>query len=114
MPFGRPRVLQPDQSYCILHHEGFVSAYSHTTLMPLWSSFTIHKPVSLQHLFFIHCFQLEMDTNQPEHCLHFSLDLPPGSWICLQGPSPAVRSTDVSPGSCRNSRTSCLQWFQSV
>ncbi|XP_069024727.1 venom phosphodiesterase [Embiotoca jacksoni] len=43
-PFGRPRLLQPDQSYCVLHHEGFVSAYSHGALMPLWSSFTVDKP----------------------------------------------------------------------
>lgn len=44
--FGRPRMLQPDQSYCILYQEGFISAYSHKALMPLWSSFTIDKPVS--------------------------------------------------------------------
>lgn len=47
VPFGRPRMLQPDQSYCVLHHQGFISAYSRTMLMPLWSSFTIHKPVSI-------------------------------------------------------------------
>lgn len=46
LPFGRPVMLQPDQRYCVLHHQGFISAYSHTMLMPLWSSFTIHKPVS--------------------------------------------------------------------
>uniref|UniRef100_A0A3Q4I2I5 Ectonucleotide pyrophosphatase/phosphodiesterase family member 3-like n=1 Tax=Neolamprologus brichardi TaxID=32507 RepID=A0A3Q4I2I5_NEOBR len=42
--FGRPRMMQPDQSYCILYQEGFISAYSHEALMPLWSSFTIDKP----------------------------------------------------------------------
>lgn len=45
MLFGCPLMLQPDQMYCILHHEGFVSAYSHNIFMPLWSSFTIEKPV---------------------------------------------------------------------
>uniref|UniRef100_A0A3B3DH13 SMB domain-containing protein n=1 Tax=Oryzias melastigma TaxID=30732 RepID=A0A3B3DH13_ORYME len=40
MLFGRPQMLQSDQSYCILHQEGFVSAYSHKVLMPLWSTFT--------------------------------------------------------------------------
>uniref|UniRef100_A0A8C2WNV5 SMB domain-containing protein n=1 Tax=Cyclopterus lumpus TaxID=8103 RepID=A0A8C2WNV5_CYCLU len=45
MPFGRPRVLQPDQSYCVLHQEGFISGYSHAALMPLWSSFTVPKNV---------------------------------------------------------------------
>ncbi|MED6236678.1 hypothetical protein ATANTOWER_012666 [Ataeniobius toweri] len=45
MLFGRPQMLQPDQTYCILHQEGFISGYSHEVLMPLWSSFTIDKPV---------------------------------------------------------------------
>uniref|UniRef100_A0A671VD45 Venom phosphodiesterase 1-like n=1 Tax=Sparus aurata TaxID=8175 RepID=A0A671VD45_SPAAU len=44
--FGRPRVLQPDQAYCVLHQEGYITGYSHTALMPLWSSFTIDQPVS--------------------------------------------------------------------
>uniref|UniRef100_A0A3B4UIF2 Venom phosphodiesterase 1-like n=1 Tax=Seriola dumerili TaxID=41447 RepID=A0A3B4UIF2_SERDU len=39
--FGRPRMLQPDQSYCILYQEGFISGYSSKALMPLWSSFTM-------------------------------------------------------------------------
>lgn len=50
MPFGRPRMLQSDQSYCVLHQEGFVSAYGHKTLMPLWSSFTVEKPTNLDPL----------------------------------------------------------------
>ncbi|XP_067467965.1 venom phosphodiesterase 1 isoform X1 [Thunnus thynnus] len=50
MLFGRPQMLQPDQSYCILHQEGFVAAYSHKALMPLWSSFTINKPLNLDPL----------------------------------------------------------------
>uniref|UniRef100_A0A671VE76 Venom phosphodiesterase 1-like n=1 Tax=Sparus aurata TaxID=8175 RepID=A0A671VE76_SPAAU len=45
--FGRPRVLQPDQAYCVLHQEGYITGYSHTALMPLWSSFTIDQPVSV-------------------------------------------------------------------
>ncbi|XP_054461497.1 venom phosphodiesterase 1 [Anoplopoma fimbria] len=50
MLFGRPRMLQPDQSYCVLHQEGFIMAYSHEALMPLWSSFTIDKPMNLDPL----------------------------------------------------------------
>ncbi|KAF3834346.1 hypothetical protein F7725_025550 [Dissostichus mawsoni] len=46
-PEGRPRMLQPDKSYCVLPQEGFITAYSLTALMPLWSSFTIDKPVSV-------------------------------------------------------------------
>ncbi|XP_073319074.1 venom phosphodiesterase 1 [Pagrus major] len=50
MPFGRPRVLQPDQTYCVLHQEGYILGYSHTALMPLWSSFTIDRPTNLDPL----------------------------------------------------------------
>ncbi|XP_041867733.1 venom phosphodiesterase [Melanotaenia boesemani] len=50
MLFGRPQMLQPHQSYCILHQEGFVSSYSHKMLMPLWSSFTVDKPSDLNPL----------------------------------------------------------------
>ncbi|XP_074542389.1 venom phosphodiesterase CdcPDE isoform X1 [Halichoeres trimaculatus] len=50
LPFGRPRTLQPEQSYCVLHHQGFVSTYSHQTLSPLWSSFTVDKPTDLDPL----------------------------------------------------------------
>ncbi|XP_017578041.1 ectonucleotide pyrophosphatase/phosphodiesterase family member 3 [Pygocentrus nattereri] len=44
LPFGRPRVLQSQSNYCLLHHEGFASGYSRDIYMPLWSSFTIEKP----------------------------------------------------------------------
>ncbi|XP_062856450.1 venom phosphodiesterase 1 [Trichomycterus rosablanca] len=42
--FGQPTMLQPDFNYCVLHHHGFISAYSIQTLMPVWSSFTVSKP----------------------------------------------------------------------
>lgn len=45
-PFGRPRMLQPDRSYCVLHQEGFIQGYGTDTLMPLWSSFNV-EPVSV-------------------------------------------------------------------
>ncbi|XP_051811061.1 venom phosphodiesterase 1 [Acanthochromis polyacanthus] len=48
--FGRPRMLQPDQKYCILHQEGFISAFSSSALMPLWSSFTMDRPSNLDPL----------------------------------------------------------------
>ncbi|XP_076013174.1 ectonucleotide pyrophosphatase/phosphodiesterase family member 3 [Genypterus blacodes] len=48
--FGRPRMLQTEQSYCLLHQQGFISAYSNKALMPLWSSFTVDKPVDLDPL----------------------------------------------------------------
>ncbi|KAL4630020.1 ectonucleotide pyrophosphatase/phosphodiesterase family member 3-like [Arapaima gigas] len=50
MPFGRPRLLQPAGNYCLLHQQGFVSAYSSLSLMPLWSSFTMNRPENLDPL----------------------------------------------------------------
>lgn len=46
LPLGRPRALQPGLDYCLLHQHGFVSAYSQTAMMPLWSSFTMDRPVT--------------------------------------------------------------------
>lgn len=40
------KMLHPDQN-CILYQERFISAYSHTALMPLWSTFTIGKSAPL-------------------------------------------------------------------
>ncbi|KAM4630105.1 venom phosphodiesterase CdcPDE [Polymixia lowei] len=48
--FGRPRVQQPGQSYCVLYHQGFLSAFSQTALMPLWASFVVDKPADLDPL----------------------------------------------------------------
>uniref|UniRef100_A0A8C9QZ08 SMB domain-containing protein n=1 Tax=Scleropages formosus TaxID=113540 RepID=A0A8C9QZ08_SCLFO len=45
MPFGRPRLLQAGGKYCLLHQQGFISAYSLQSFMPLWSSFTLSRPV---------------------------------------------------------------------
>lgn len=45
IPFGRPRMLQVNQSYCVLHQEAFVSGYSQQDRMALWTSFTMEKPV---------------------------------------------------------------------
>ncbi|XP_050975286.1 ectonucleotide pyrophosphatase/phosphodiesterase family member 3 [Labeo rohita] len=43
MLFGRPRVLQSDAEYCVLHQHGFITAYSTRTHTPVWSSFTLDK-----------------------------------------------------------------------
>ncbi|XP_029919379.1 venom phosphodiesterase 1 [Myripristis murdjan] len=48
--FGRPRALRGGQSYCLLRQRGFISAFSHHARMPLWSSFTIDKPVDVEPL----------------------------------------------------------------
>lgn len=70
-------MLQANQSYCLLHQQGYVSAYSHSRRMPLWSSFTILTPVSVPS---------SSSTTSLE-----VLDLPPGLslWVLLvpAGPS---------------------------
>ncbi|XP_065139630.1 venom phosphodiesterase CdcPDE [Paramisgurnus dabryanus] len=45
MLFGRLRVLQKDVKYCILNQRGFISAYNKHTHTPMWSTFTVNKPV---------------------------------------------------------------------
>ncbi|XP_051791459.1 ectonucleotide pyrophosphatase/phosphodiesterase family member 3-like [Erpetoichthys calabaricus] len=46
MPLGRPIMLQENEQYCLLHHQGFVSAYSRMKLIPIWTSFTLNKPAN--------------------------------------------------------------------
>ncbi|KAJ0026994.1 hypothetical protein NQD34_017994 [Periophthalmus magnuspinnatus] len=40
-PFGTPRVVESDVSFCLLHQRDFLSGYSRDRLMPLWVSYTI-------------------------------------------------------------------------
>ncbi|XP_035241160.1 ectonucleotide pyrophosphatase/phosphodiesterase family member 3 [Anguilla anguilla] len=47
MLFGRPRMLRPGENYCLLYQHGFISAYSKSSLMPAWNSYTVDKPDSL-------------------------------------------------------------------
>uniref|UniRef100_UPI00398EC2D3 ectonucleotide pyrophosphatase/phosphodiesterase family member 3-like n=1 Tax=Pristiophorus japonicus TaxID=55135 RepID=UPI00398EC2D3 len=47
MPYGRPRVLQKDSTYCLLSHRLYVTGYSAGILMPLWSAYTVTKLVNL-------------------------------------------------------------------
>ncbi|XP_045914145.1 venom phosphodiesterase 1 [Micropterus dolomieu] len=65
MLFGRPQMLQPGQTYCILYQEGFIIGYSHKALMPLWSSFTVDKPISLDVLPAVTPFCLRADVRVP-------------------------------------------------
>ncbi|XP_060609360.2 ectonucleotide pyrophosphatase/phosphodiesterase family member 3 [Anolis sagrei] len=43
LPYGRPRVLQKESTYCLLHQNQYVNGYSQNILMPLWSSYTVSK-----------------------------------------------------------------------
>lgn len=45
-PFGTPQVVQPDVSFCLLHHSDYLSGYSRDRLQPLWVSYTIPSVVS--------------------------------------------------------------------
>ncbi|NWR29895.1 ENPP3 phosphodiesterase, partial [Tachuris rubrigastra] len=44
LPYGRPKVLQKKNVYCLLSHHQFVSGYSYDIWMPLWTAYTVNKP----------------------------------------------------------------------
>ncbi|XP_015476981.1 ectonucleotide pyrophosphatase/phosphodiesterase family member 3 [Parus major] len=44
LPYGRPRVLQEKNVYCLLFHHQYVSGYSYGIWMPLWTAYTVKKP----------------------------------------------------------------------
>ncbi|NXX90513.1 ENPP3 phosphodiesterase, partial [Centropus bengalensis] len=46
LPYGRPRVLQKKNVYCLLSHHQYVSGYSYDIWMPLWTAYTVNKPES--------------------------------------------------------------------
>ncbi|KAM9316145.1 ectonucleotide pyrophosphatase/phosphodiesterase family member 3 [Gastrophryne carolinensis] len=41
LPYGRPRHVNENSTYCLLYQHGYVSAYSHDIMMPLWTAYTI-------------------------------------------------------------------------
>ncbi|XP_078255637.1 ectonucleotide pyrophosphatase/phosphodiesterase family member 3-like isoform X1 [Rhinoraja longicauda] len=47
LPYGRPRVVQENFKWCLLHQHSYVSGYSHNSLMPLWSAYTVLKTESV-------------------------------------------------------------------
>ncbi|XP_071405199.1 ectonucleotide pyrophosphatase/phosphodiesterase family member 3 [Pithys albifrons albifrons] len=44
LPYGRPKVLQKRNVYCLLSHHRYVSGYSSDVWMPLWTAYTVNKP----------------------------------------------------------------------
>uniref|UniRef100_A0A8C3TNY5 Ectonucleotide pyrophosphatase/phosphodiesterase 3 n=1 Tax=Catharus ustulatus TaxID=91951 RepID=A0A8C3TNY5_CATUS len=44
LPYGRPKVLQKENVYCLLSHHQYVSGYSSAIWMPLWTAYTVNKP----------------------------------------------------------------------
>uniref|UniRef100_A0A8C5NA63 Ectonucleotide pyrophosphatase/phosphodiesterase family member 1-like n=1 Tax=Gouania willdenowi TaxID=441366 RepID=A0A8C5NA63_GOUWI len=51
-PFGTPRVVRPDATFCLLHQSDYVNGYSKDRLMPLWVSYTLQP----QNLDFPHLY----------------------------------------------------------
>ncbi|KAM4693248.1 ectonucleotide pyrophosphatase/phosphodiesterase family member 1 [Discoglossus pictus] len=43
LPFGRPVMSLKNYNYCILYHNHYVSGYSYSTRMPMWTSYTVGK-----------------------------------------------------------------------
>ncbi|NWU14596.1 ENPP3 phosphodiesterase, partial [Cephalopterus ornatus] len=50
LPYGRPKVLQKKNVYCLLSHHQYVSGYSYDIWMPLWTAYTVNKPVDTSSL----------------------------------------------------------------
>ncbi|KAJ8394658.1 hypothetical protein AAFF_G00044610 [Aldrovandia affinis] len=46
LPYGRPAVIFKTK-YSILHHSDYISGYSETLSMPLWTSYTVPKQVDV-------------------------------------------------------------------
>ncbi|XP_047184510.1 ectonucleotide pyrophosphatase/phosphodiesterase family member 1 isoform X3 [Scophthalmus maximus] len=46
-PFGTPRVVQPDATFCLLYNSDYLTGYSRDRLMPLWVSYTV-RPAAKQ------------------------------------------------------------------
>uniref|UniRef100_A0A4W6EU68 Ectonucleotide pyrophosphatase/phosphodiesterase 1 n=1 Tax=Lates calcarifer TaxID=8187 RepID=A0A4W6EU68_LATCA len=69
-PFGTPNVVQPDTSFCLLHHSDYLNGYSRDRLMPLWVSYTIQvRPLS----------------PESEACVRADVRIPPAaSQLCLR------------------------------
>uniref|UniRef100_UPI001EAF6DF2 ectonucleotide pyrophosphatase/phosphodiesterase family member 2 n=3 Tax=Oncorhynchus TaxID=8016 RepID=UPI001EAF6DF2 len=66
LPHGRPAVLFRTK-YSILHHSDYISGYSDSLSMPLWTSYTVSKQVEV--------------TPLPEHltnCVRPDIRIPPG------------------------------------
>lgn len=75
LPYGRPHVLQKQNTYYLLYQSKYVSGYSTNIWMPLWSSYTVNKT---------------MDNAPP---------LPPTAPDCLW---PDVRIPDSQSQNCSN------------
>ncbi|KAL7388221.1 hypothetical protein ABVT39_009383 [Epinephelus coioides] len=73
-PFGIPRVVQPDATFCLLHQSDYLNGYSKDRLMPLWVSYTIQPLTKIQTL-----------SPEAEECVRADVRIPPAnSQLCLR------------------------------
>uniref|UniRef100_A0A3P8S6P8 Ectonucleotide pyrophosphatase/phosphodiesterase 1 n=1 Tax=Amphiprion percula TaxID=161767 RepID=A0A3P8S6P8_AMPPE len=73
-PFGTPRVVQSDATFCLLHHSDYLNGYSKDRLMPLWVSYTIPPLTRMQPL-----------SPELEVCVRADIRVPPAaSQLCLR------------------------------
>uniref|UniRef100_A0A452IV54 SMB domain-containing protein n=1 Tax=Gopherus agassizii TaxID=38772 RepID=A0A452IV54_9SAUR len=79
LPYGRPRVLQKQNTYCLLHHHQYVSGYSHNIWMPLWSAYTVNKTADSSSLpsTVPDCLRADVriPATQSQNCSDYQLDL---------------------------------------
>ncbi|XP_039981512.1 ectonucleotide pyrophosphatase/phosphodiesterase family member 1 [Xiphias gladius] len=73
-PFGTPLVVQPDATFCLLHHSEYLNGYSKDRLMPLWVSYTIQPLTTVRPL-----------SPESEACVRADVRIPPAaSQLCLR------------------------------
>uniref|UniRef100_UPI0037E83A9F ectonucleotide pyrophosphatase/phosphodiesterase family member 1 n=1 Tax=Semicossyphus pulcher TaxID=241346 RepID=UPI0037E83A9F len=73
-PFGTPRVVQPDATFCLLHHSDYLNGYSKNRLMPLWVSYTAWPLTGLRPL-----------SPESEACVRADIRIPPAaSQLCAR------------------------------
>ncbi|KAM3603477.1 uncharacterized protein V6R79_023202 [Siganus canaliculatus] len=73
-PFGTPRIVQADATFCLLHHTSYLSGYSKDRLMPLWVSYTLQPLTRVQPL-----------SPEQEACVRADVRIPPAaSQLCLR------------------------------
>ncbi|XP_048210052.1 ectonucleotide pyrophosphatase/phosphodiesterase family member 1 isoform X2 [Perognathus longimembris pacificus] len=70
LPYGRPKAVQGRHSICLLYQSQFVSGYSHDLLMPLWTSYTVHRNDSFSTDSFSNCLlqDLRISLNPIHKC----------------------------------------------
>ncbi|XP_059837551.1 venom phosphodiesterase 2-like [Hypanus sabinus] len=47
LPYGRPRVVQENCKWCLLHQHSYASGYRHDIEMPMWNAYTVLRTDNL-------------------------------------------------------------------